>query len=178
MRSGLLLAGLACFGVLGPLSAQEDASRPGPEHEILGALAGDWTVTIASLEASGPHGRASARMRLDGRFLEITLAMRAGPVRDVIYTFAFDRRHDEYAVVMMDDAGTYFVTARGTVEGDRIAMYGKDDDPVMSAMGFEKEFAIALTLHSDTHVTLETIFIDTRTPERKEIPFVAFDLRR
>jgi hypothetical protein len=57
-------------------------------------------------------------------------------------------------------------------------MYGQDDEPVMTAMGFEKEFVIVLRWYSDNRIGIETLFIDTRTPARTEMPFIEFVLER
>ena len=155
--------------------AQEPApGTPGPEHEELMLLVGDWHVSVSGEKV----GSARATSRLDGRFLQVELQVEAGPVTHAIYTVGFDRRHGRYTVMAMDNSGTYWVTAQGGREGDRIAMYGKDDDPVMASMGYEKEFAIVLHLHGPDHVEIETLFIDTRTPERNELPFMSFDLER
>ena len=157
------------------LVAQEPAQGlPGAQHEALHALAGSWEVYVDSQLA----GSATATLRLDGRFLEVEIDADAGPMQKIIYTFGFDRRNGVYTVIAMDDSGTYWVTGTGIRDGGRIPMYGKDKDPVMEAMGFEKEFAIVLTIESPRRFGIEILFIDTRTPERREISFLTFDLRR
>ena len=113
-----------------------------------------------------------------GRILEVDLRNDTGPIRHAVYTLGFDRRHGDYTVIAMDENGTYWVTARGKRDGSRIPMYGADDDPVMSAMGFTKEFVIIVDVASTDRFTIETRYVDTRTPERSEIPFIAFELRR
>ena len=115
---------------------------------------------------------------MGGRFFELELEVDEGPIRHALYTFGYDRRHGEFIVTAMDDTGTYWVTARGDRTGDVVAMRGSDDDPVMSSLGFTKEFVIALHLVTDDRVIIETRFVDTRTPERTEQPFIAFHLRR
>ena len=147
---------------------------PGPEHEVLQALVGDWEVSLEDEVV----GSATARLRLGDRFLEMELHFDSGPLGHAIYVFGFDRRHDVYTVVFFDDSGTYWVTAQGTDDNGRMAMYGEDEDPVMRSMGLDKEYIIVLDVHSPDHISLETIFIDTRTPERNEMPFVAYHLRR
>ena len=57
-------------------------------------------------------------------------------------------------------------------------MYGKDDDPVMRSMGLDKEFVIVLDVQSDDNVLIETLLVDTRTPDRNEMPFLSYELRR
>jgi hypothetical protein len=157
------------------LLAQEPApGSPGPEHEVLLSLIGSWDVRVDDRLA----GSATAVSRLDGRFVEVEVVADAGPVRHALYTFGFDRRHDHYTVVAMDDTGTYWVTGKGTRNGTQISMYGEDEDPVMRSMGLDKEFAIVLHVYSSGHVEIETVLLDTRTAERREISFFTFDLRR
>ncbi len=149
-------------------------ASPGPEHEILHSLEGDWQVFVKDEIV----GSATARLRLGDRFLEVELVSDSGPVRHAIYTFGFDRRHGVYTVVAFDDSGTYSVTARGMATGGRIMMYGKDEDPVMRSMGLDKEFVIVLDVQSDGKVLIETLLVDTRTPDRNEMPFLSYELRR
>ena len=169
----LVLAAPAFVGAQNP----EDISLPGPEHAVLASLVGEWQVSAGSA-SDQPIGSASARLRLEGRFLEVELWLEAGPIRHALYTFGFDRRHGEFTVAAMDDTGTYAVLARGVRDDSRIEMYGVDDDPVMTALGFTKEFVIVLDVRSPKRFSIETLFIDTRTPERTEMPFMSFELRR
>ncbi len=78
----------------------------------------------------------------------------------------------------MDGTGTYWVTARGEKDGDSIVMYGEDEDPAMQSMGLDKEFVIILHPRAPDRIDIETRYVDTRTPERRELPFLAFELRR
>ncbi len=171
---GVAFFTIAIFSTSTSAQTDSDLAGPGPEHAGLIALTGDWR-----LYAQGqPNGVATARSRLGGRFVEFELLADAGPIRQAVYTFGYDRRHDRYNVSAMDNTGTYWVVGQGHNVGGRIAMYGKDDDPNMEAMGLKKEFAIVLEVKSENEVSIEVIFIDTRTPERNEIQFLAFDLRR
>lgn len=163
------------IGLHGSLSSQEPApGSPGPEHEELQTLAGAWEVWIDGQ----PVGSGTVVPRLGGRFVELELSLNAGPFRDAIYTFGFDSRHREYMVIAMDDSGTYWVTGRGERDGNTIPMYGQDEDPIMRSMGLDKEFVILLHLHDSGGFDLETRFIDTRTPERREISFLKLELKR
>jgi hypothetical protein len=174
--AGTFLAGGAAPLVAQQLTPEElaELSRPGPEHERLQALEGGWEV-----HADGRVvGYAEGRLRLGDRFLELEIHSQAGPVLHAIYTFGFDRRHGEYTVSAMDETGTYAVHARGWAEGDRVVMRGTDDDPVMTAMGLEKAFAIVLTTPEPSMAVVETRLVDTRTEERREMPFFSFVLRR
>lgn len=169
----LLTAAAACASA--EIHAQTPAAgHPGPEHRALAELAGEWQVRLDG----EPVGRASVRTRLDGRYVEFDLRGELGPMSHVVYTLGFDARHGEYIILAMDDAGTYWVTARGAMNEGVVKAYGTDDDPQFEAMGLQKEFAIWFERQAADHVTFETRFIDTRTPDRKEIPFLAFELRR
>ena len=182
--------GLPCFLLLvglspGAVPAQEaPGSQLGPEHSQMAGYAGEWSVHPApmdpEMETAGAIGTAIARTRLGGRFLEIQVVLDSGPFGRALYTLGFDARHREYQVVLMDDSGTYFVTARGGPSDGRsaIKMYGKDDDPVMTSMGLEKEFVIVVEFESPDRFSIGTLFIDTRTPERNEVPFLRLELRR
>ncbi len=123
-------------------------------------------------------GSAIAHLRLGDRFLEMELILDSGPIRKAIYIFGFDRRHGTYTVAAFDDTGTYWVTAQGTATGGRIAMYGEDEDPVMRSMGLDKEFAIVLDVQSEDQVSIETLYVDTRTPARTEMPAFSYQLQR
>ena len=158
-----------------PGSSQDAApGLPGSEHDILTSLVGSWDVYVADRLV----GTAIASSRLYDRFVEVEIVAEEGPIGHAIYTFGFDRRHSHYTVVAMDDTGTYWVTASGAREETSIAMYGQDEDPAMRAMGLDKEFVIVLNIQSGDRVTIETRFIDTRTPERREMSFHTFELRR
>jgi hypothetical protein len=169
--AGLLLALLAPHPAVGQAPAPP---VPGPEHEVLTALAGSWDVYVDGQSA----GQATATTKLGGRYVEVDIRASAGPLEHAVYTLGFDRRHGRYTVIAMDDAGTYWVSGTGARDGQEIAMYGTDDDPRMAAMGLEKAFVIVLHLFGDDHAGIETRFIDTRTDERREMSFHTFELRR
>lgn len=175
LRAPVLLAlGLLVFAA-GPAAGQAPAPFiPGSEHELLLGLVGEWTVRIEGRAV----GTAVGRPRLEGRFVEVAIEADAQPIRNALYTFGFDDRHGVFTVVAMDDSGTYWVTAEGVRSDDVIPMYGEDDDPVMTEMGLEKAFVIELGLPGPDAASIETRLIDTRTPERTELPFLAFELRR
>ncbi len=185
-RATLFALGVTCVGGLHDRAAgqEAEAAMPGAMHQRLGRLEGEWQVHVghgvSEADDSSPAGSAVARMRLGGRFLEVDIEAERGPVRHALYTFGFDTRHDRFAVIAMDETGTYFVTAQGHEDptGNRIAMYGTDDEPVMQALGLKKEFVIVLHLLSDDHFVIETRLVDTRTEARNELPFMAFSMRR
>lgn len=146
----------------------------GGDHDFLHGLLGEWTVVVAGEEV----GTAVGRTRLNGQFVEVAIEAEAGPIQSALYTFGFDDRHGRFTVIAMDNTGTYWVTARGMRDGEVVPMVGEDDDPVMTEMGLDKEFVIELEIAGPDAARIETRFIDTRTPARTELPFLAFELRR
>jgi len=80
----------------------------------------------------------------------------------------------------MDSWGTYYVTALGnrSEQGGAIKLYGKDDDPNMKKMGYEKEFGYICNFESENQFVIEIIFIDTRTDTRNEIKFMVYKFSR
>ena len=118
-----------------------EQTRPGAEHGRLGRLEGEWQVTrrVAGQGAGETEGVGSAATILDGRFLVVDFSLGAdGAEESYRYTLGFDRRHDEYSIVVMDTSGTYFVTARGAEADGTIRMAGTDDDPMMASMGYAR----------------------------------------
>jgi hypothetical protein len=162
----------------------EQQASPGPEHEQLAARTGDWKLTIRMFAGAQPTemtGTATNEMLVGGRFHQSTYkAAGAGFETEGVLTTGFDRRHGEYTMILMDNFGTYFVTARGKppAEGEELKLVGKDDDPQMTALGLTKEFAFVLREIDDNHYTVEVRFIDTRTAARKEIKFMEYEYER
>ncbi len=181
---GISAGGRALLDQDDPPSVEQllEQSRPGPVHERLGRLAGDWEV-IRRYAAQGANetiveGRASTI--LDGRFLVVDFSLESAQGSESFrYTLGFDRRHDEYSIVVMDTTGTYFVTARGAESDGVIRMMGVDDDPHMARLGWgTKKFAFELALEDDDRFVITTIFVDTRTPEEKLMPSLELEFLR
>jgi hypothetical protein len=159
-----------------------ELAGPGPEHERLARLKGDWSVKL-QMPPTNPsvtiEGNAATRSILGDRFLIIEGTVGQGEqATSMHYTLGFDRRHDEYTIVALDTYGTYFVTARGPAGEERHVMFGEDNDPVMTEMGLKKKFAFVLQVADDDHFSVEIDFVDTRTPEEKLIPFAKYEFTR
>lgn len=186
MRRLTIAAALAVLTPLTLSGLQDPAemSGPGPEHERFEQLAGSWNVRMATGDggegAQWAEGTAENVVVVDGLFLRTAVSVPNGVVPRAEYTLAFDRRHGRYDVVLMDNSGTYFVTARGmpSDDGDTLTLYGDDDDPFMASLGFEKAFVIEYRFLSSDEFTLQTRFVDTRTEARTEQPFVTLHFTR
>lgn len=111
--------------------------QPGPEHEEIAKLAGDWEAEISLRAMPGvapmeSKASVSSRTILGGRFLELTSHGTFMGTDFESRTFlGFDRRHEEYTVIGLDTLGTYWVTGKGERGADGIIrMRGEDQDPM------------------------------------------------
>ena len=155
-------------------------AQAGEEHAELKTLVGSWKVTMTMGDRDlGFAGTAEAETILGDRFFVVDgkgmIAKRESAFR---YTIGFDRRHDEYVIIVFDTSGTYPVTARGKKSDGTIRMFGTDDDPNMKKMGFEKKFALDLTIKNKDDFSITTIFIDTRTKDEKLQPAFTYHFTR
>lgn len=163
---------------------QVKLTKPGPEHEALAGYAGTWDVTVSmGTGASSVEylGTAENRMTVGGRFLQVEYqAKTEADATEGIFTVGFDSRHQRYTLIAMDSFGTYFVTSQGQLDDQsgKVRMSGTDDDPVMKAMGYTKEFVHVLDLRKPDEFVVEVWFVDTRTPARKEFKYMEYAFKR
>lgn len=157
-------------------------TQPGPEHETLARYAGKWALDNQNAAgAVQSRGTAECCLTAGKRFLQCDFAHGEGEAKvEGQFTIGYDRRHGHYQIVMLDTYGTYLVTATGKADPKtgKIKMLGKDDDPVMAARGLTKEFAFVLDVSRPETLSLEILFIDTRTPARRELKFAEYAFRR
>ena len=166
------------------LQAQGLPEDFGQAGAVFAGYEGTWAVTVKQPDSgemvTRGSGTAAAKTRIGGRFLEIEATIEDGPVSQVLYVLGFDTRHRTYNIIAFDNTGTYFVTAAGdtTSRPPHIVMYGTDDDPAMREMGFDKAFAFVWHLGSLNHFSIQTRWIDTRTPAREEHLFMTLEFTR
>lgn len=164
------------------LAELREQSKPGREHQMLSDFAGRWKLSVSPGNKNGiSTGSARSYMTLENRFLWLGYEAKgkAGKFKGT-FTVGFDRRHGVFTLIAMDTNGTYFVTSQGkqTPGTRKIKLAGKDDDPHMKAMGFEKEFVHVLDLSTPDAFTIKILYIDTRTDERREMEALAFKFER
>lgn len=115
-----------------------EAAQPGPEHERLAALAGEWDIEFRYFtEPDAPplvgKGTETTRMILGGRFLQSESVTQLGDRRsESLIIYGFDRRANRYTKVAYDSWGTYYVTAKGEYDPARnaIVAVGEETDPM------------------------------------------------
>jgi len=152
---------------------------PGPEHEKLARYSGTWDLQV-EMGSTSYQGAATNRMTVGGRFLQVEyLAQGAKGATEGIFISGFDPRHRRHTLIAMDSFGPYFVSSQGGPDASgKLRLLGTDDDPAMKAMGFVKEFVHVVDFKSADEFSIEVRFIDTRTPERKEIKFMTYRFAR
>lgn len=161
----------------------EDLTAPSAEHEEMASYAGTWDVEMnfASDSKNVYTGSSTNAMIVGGRFLQIQFSLNKGDSDvDGAFILGFDRRNLEYQILAMDSWGTYYVTAVGkrSEETGAIKMYGKDNDPNMKKMEFDKEFGHICKFKSENRFTIEIFFIDTRTDARTELKSMEYRFSR
>ena len=149
-----------------------EQAKPGKEHAELARQTGLWKVKVAmgdGARVNTSSGRAKCYMMMDGRFLWIAynVAGKAGAFKGA-FMIGFDRRNSRYTLTGIDTHGTYCIFSHGKKDAEtgKIKLYGKDDDPHMKAMGFDKEFAHELDFKNAENFTINVYYIDNRTPKR------------
>lgn len=141
------------------------AAQPGPEHERLARMQGTWDVEITMWPAPGAApvkmtGTSESEMILGNRFLMQTMDLAdTDPSGEQISIIGFDRRTDEYIILGLDTAGTYWVTARGPADegGDRAVLSGEDYDAIVD--GTQLYDFVLIWPDEDTFV-IEIVFKD------------------
>ncbi len=163
----LLLLSVALFAGAGQVDTQEPQEKPavlpidpevyqevmrlaqpGPEHELLTQLTGEWVSEVSIQMAPGTpamvqKATASGALILEGRFVEIkAFGDFMGQPFESLTFLGFDRRHEEYTLIGLDTLGTYWVSARGKRGEDGvIRLRGEDDDTLgKQVFHFEYEF--------------------------------------
>ena len=166
MRGLLVTAAIAAVPF--PATAQEmtpemmqaamAAAMPGPEHDRLAILAGEWDMDITFAVAPGQTQRVTGvahnRMILGGRFLVSDARANEPLMGQIIESstiYGYDRRAKEYTLIGLDTFGTYYVTAAGSGTGQRVVMPGRVVDPTS---GREERYDMLLEwVDADEYVT-------------------------
>jgi hypothetical protein len=163
---------------------QRKLRTPTPEHKQLASYAGAWDVEIKMGGGGGAllyRGAANNRVVAGSRFLQMEYQAKAkNDEIDGTFIVGFDSRHKRFTLVAMDSFGPYFVSSQGQRDekSGKIRMLGTDDDPMMKAMGYTKEFVHVLDLRSENEYAIEIWFVDTRTAARREFKFMDYVFKR
>jgi hypothetical protein len=141
-----------------------ELGKPGPEHEELGRLAGEWDQRLRMWPAPGAEpiemtGTSENRAILGGRFIESrSLASFGGEPMESMTILGFDRRYGEYTLIGLDTQGTYWVTAQGPRQASgSIVMSGTDDEVTVART---QVYDFVLRIESSDRYVIEIVFHD------------------
>ena len=142
------------------------AAQPGPEHQKLADLAGNWNYTFKmymSPVETNPmiaEGKGEIQMILGGRFLQMhTSGKFMGMEFEGLSMIGFDRRSNEYTTVGFDVMGTYWVSAKGPADEKTgiITMVGEDYDGIMKGT---QKYNFVMEIKSKDQFTFAVVFTD------------------
>jgi len=112
---------------------------PGPQHEKIATLAGEWTATSKmwmgpdAQAMETPPGTHTGEMILGGRFLKFTEKgdMMGFPMEG-LGIMGYDNFKGRYQMIWMDNTSSALYTAAGSADstGNTITLAGKVDDPM------------------------------------------------
>ena len=158
----------------GPRTLQEEvamlarASRPGPIHAGLRALAGSWEVSLVSVafdqsEREEARGTAVLEWVHDGRFL--SWAADIGGTGTTSGFLGFDLRHAQYQLLMISSLSTGMgvATGYGDLAGEGIRFTQEIVDP---PSGRRMRMTSTLRLVDADHFVLDAFGVDERGEER------------
>jgi|SRR6266496_1040055 len=136
----------------------EAAATPGPAHQALEPLVGEWEVSSKWYMAPDApplesKGTSSTRWILGKRFLQDDFAgdFMGKPMKGLGLT-GYDNLKKKYVGVWVDESGTGIFTNEGTADaaGKVFTFHGKMDDPMTGEKDKEMKFILRL-LSSDKH---------------------------
>jgi uncharacterized protein DUF1579 len=136
------------------------AAAPGPQHEALKKMAGDWNLKVKfQMDPSQPwqeaQSTATVTMLMDGRYCQelATGEMMGGPFNGMGIT-GYDNVIGKYVSTWIDNMGTGIMTSQGTADasGKVITWAGTMSDP---ATGKTSKVRMVTTIADDDHHTFE-----------------------
>ena len=136
------------------------AATPGPQHELLKKLAGDWNAKVKyQMDPSQPWQESASTstttMLMDGRYCQEVVSgqMMGGPFNGVGVT-GYDNVIGKYVGTWIDNMGTGIETMQGTADasGKVINWVATMSDPVT---GKPSKNRMVTTIADDDHHTLD-----------------------
>jgi len=142
------------------MKKMEALAAPGPEHQKLASLAGEWE-TEAKCYMAGPgspptvtKGVNKAKMILGGRFLQEEFeGDMMGKKFHGIGLLGYDKFNQKYIDTWIDDMGTGIFVTEGNFDasGKVLTLNGKMDDPMTGEKGKEMKLVTRI-VSPDKHI--------------------------
>jgi Protein of unknown function (DUF1579) len=137
----------------------EAAPTPGPAHQVLEPLVGEWDAEVKTwMDPDAPptisKGTAKSTWALKGRFVqqEFSGEFMGQPFHGIGFT-GYDNVRQKYRSVWIDDMSTTIVTSEGDAEGDgKVITLGGDYACAMTGEKHKPTSQIYRILSRDKHV--------------------------
>jgi len=136
------------------------AATPGPQHEMLKKMAGEWNAKVTSqMDPSQPaqveQSTSTLTMLMDGRYCqEVTSGNMMGQPFSGMGLTGYDNVLGKYVSTWIDNMGTGIMTSVGTADasGKVITWIGTMSDPVTGKLSKPR---MVTTIKDDDHHTFE-----------------------
>jgi hypothetical protein len=197
MKKWIALAAVALFVVSAALAADAPpkmtaeqqammekmtkAATPGPQHEMLKKMAGEWNAKVTSqMDPSQPaqveQSTSTFTMLMDGRYCqEVTSGQMMGQPFSGMGLTGYDNVLGKYVSTWVDNFGTGLMTSVGTPDasGKVITWIGTMSDPVTGKPTKER---MVTTIKDDDHHTFE--MYGTPPGGKKEMKMMTIEYSR
>jgi hypothetical protein len=197
MKKWIALAAVALFVVSAALAADAPpkmtaeqqammekmtkAATPGPQHEMLKKMAGEWNAKVTSqMDPSQPaqveQSTSTFTMLMDGRYCqEVTSGQMMGQPFSGMGLTGYDNVLGKYVSTWVDNFGTGIMTSVGTPDasGKVITWIGTMSDPVAGKPTKER---MVTTIKDDDHHTFE--MYGTPPGGKKEMKMMTIEYSR
>ena len=157
------------------------AAAPGPQHEMLKKMAGEWNATVKyqmdpSQPAQEEHSTSTITSLMDGRYSqEVTSGQMMGQPFSGMGITGYDNVIGKYVSTWIDNMGTGILTSQGTPDasGKVITWIGTMSDPVTGKITKER---MVTTFADDDHHTFE--MYGTPPGAKKEMKMMTIEYSR
>ncbi len=157
------------------------AAMPGPQHEMLKKMAGDWTTSVKyQMDPSQPmqesQGMSTITMLMDGRYCqEVASGQMMGQPFSGMGVTGYDNVMGKYVSTWIDNMGTGIMTSTGTADasGKVITWMGTMWDPITGKPSKER---MVTTVVDDNHHTFE--MYGTPPGAKKEVKMMTIEYSR
>ncbi len=146
------------------MQAMMDANKPGPEHEILTRMAGDWKAVMVSTLPGEPEMRSEGSMHVsdifDGKFMgQEYRGEFMGMAFDGLGVYGYSTMTGEYQYCWFDSFGThiYYATGEAGDDGNSLVYTGKEPNP--EAPGELVDYRDEIVFASDDEYTMTRFYI-------------------
>ena len=157
------------------------AATPGPQHEMLKKMAGEWNAKVTSqMDPSQPaqveQSTSTLTTLMDGRYCqEVASGSMMGQPFSGMGLTGYDNVLGKFVSTWIDNMGTGIMTSQGTLDksGKVITWIGSMSDPVTGKVSHER---MVTTFVDDDHHTFE--MYGTPPGGKKEMKMLTIEYSR